>query len=60
MLARKGAHPEALAMLLSAAELDPKLAAGRIREVMVNIFYALGSNHPLANEFRSRLSRLLY
>ena len=47
-------------MLLSAAELDLKLASGRVREVMVNVFYALGSNHPLANEYRSRLSRLLY
>jgi thioredoxin-like negative regulator of GroEL len=47
-------------MLLSAAELDMKLASGRVREVMVKVFYALGSNHPLANEYRSRLSRLLY
>jgi putative thioredoxin len=60
VLARKGAYPEALAMLLSAAEQDAKLAAGAVREAMVKVFYALGSNHPLANDYRSRLSRLLY
>jgi putative thioredoxin len=60
VLARQGKYQEALAMLLSAAELDMKLASGRVREVMVKVFYALGSNHPLANEYRSRLSRLLY
>jgi putative thioredoxin len=60
LLARKGNYPEALAMLLSAGELDYKLAAGRVREVMVKLFYVLGSNHPLANDYRSRLSRLLY
>jgi putative thioredoxin len=60
VLARQGKYPESLQMLLSAAELDMKLAAGRVREVMVKVFYALGTNHPLANDHRSRLSRLLY
>jgi putative thioredoxin len=60
LLAHQGAYAEALAMLLAAAEQDVKLAAGRVREAMVQVFYALGSDHPLANEYRSRLSRLLY
>jgi putative thioredoxin len=60
VLARRGAYPEALAELLAAAERDPKLAAARVREVMVQVFYALGANHPLANEYRAKLSRLLY
>jgi putative thioredoxin len=60
VLARKGTYPEALAMLLAAAERDFKLASGRAREVMVKVFYILGSNHPLANDYRSKLSRLLY
>jgi putative thioredoxin len=60
VLAWQGKYPEALQSLLSAAELDMKLAAGRVREVMVKVFYALGTNHPLANDYRSRLSRLLY
>jgi putative thioredoxin len=60
VLARRGAYPEALEELLAAAERDPKLAAGPVREVMVQVFYALGANHPLANEYRAKLSRLLY
>jgi thioredoxin-like negative regulator of GroEL len=47
-------------LLLSAGERDPKLAATKVREAMVNIFYALGSDHPLANEYRAKLTRLLY
>jgi putative thioredoxin len=60
VLARQSKYPEALQMLLSAAEQDMKLATGRVREVMVQVFYSMGSNHPLANDYRSRLSRLLY
>jgi putative thioredoxin len=60
VLARQGKYQEALDMLLSAAELNMKLATGRAREIMVQVFYALGSSHPLANNYRSRLSRLLY
>jgi putative thioredoxin len=60
VLASRGAFEEALAELYSAAELDFKLASGKAREVMVKAFYAIGSNHPLANEYRSKLSRLLY
>ena len=53
VLARQGNYTEALAMLLSAAERDFKLASGRAREVMVKVFYALGSNHPMANDYRT-------
>jgi putative thioredoxin len=60
VLARKGKYPEALEILLSAGEKDFKLAGGKVREAMVQVFYALGSNHPLANEYRGKLSRLLY
>jgi putative thioredoxin len=59
-LAARREYEPALAMLLSAAEVDFKLATGRVREVMVQVFYALGSNHPLANDYRGRLARLLY
>jgi hypothetical protein len=45
---------------IAAAEIDFKLAMGKAREVMVQVFYALGSNHPLANEYRGKLTRLLY
>jgi putative thioredoxin len=60
VLARKGSFAEALGLLLAAAEKDFKLAGKEVREAMVQVFYALGSSHPLANEYRSRLARLLY
>lgn len=60
VLALKGDYPGALEMLLSAAERDPKLAAGKVREVMVQVFYLLGADHPLANDYRARLTRVLY
>ena len=60
LLARRGDHAAALEMLLSAGERDPKLAADKVREAMVQVFYVLGVNHPLANEYRSKLARLLY
>ncbi|MFQ3651996.1 MAG: tetratricopeptide repeat protein [Gemmataceae bacterium] len=59
-LADAGDYPEALASLLAAAELDFNLANGAAREAMVKVFYCLGTNHPLANDYRNRLARLLY
>jgi putative thioredoxin len=59
-LAMRAKHEEALEMLLSAGELDPALAAGKVREAMVQIFYALGPSHPLSDKYRSKLARLLY
>jgi putative thioredoxin len=59
-LADAGDYPEALALLLAAAELDFKLASGAAREAMVKVFYCLGASHPLANDYRNRLARLLY
>jgi putative thioredoxin len=53
-------YAEGLAMLLSAAELDYKLAPKQVREVMVQVFYAVGASDPLANEYRTKLARLLY
>jgi putative thioredoxin len=60
LLAAEGDYPAALAELLAAAEADPRLAAGPVREAMVQVFHALGDQHPLANDYRARLSRLLY
>ena len=60
VLAAKGSYEEALQWLYGAADLDFKLAQGKAREAMVKVFYAIGPNHPLANEYRSNLSRLLY
>jgi putative thioredoxin len=59
-LAAEGDYSAALADLLAAGEADPQLAAGPVREAMVQVFHALGDHHPLANDYRGRLSRLLY
>ena len=60
LLAQKGKHEEALELLLSAGERDPGLAAGKVREAMVQVFYALGPSHPTSDKYRSKLARLLY
>jgi putative thioredoxin len=60
LLAARGAYEEALQHLLAAAERDFKLAQGEARQTMVQVFYALGSSHPLANEYRAKLAQLLY
>lgn len=60
LLAARGDYEEALAVLLLAGERDYNLANTRVREVMVKIFYALGANHPVANDYRARLATLLY
>jgi len=59
-LAAAGKHQEALQLLLSAAERDKKLAKEKVRELMVKIFFAIGARSPLADEYRSKLARLLY
>ncbi len=60
VLSAQEAYQDGLAMLLSAAELDFRLAPKQVREVMVQVFYAIGASHPLANEYRTKLARLLY
>ncbi len=60
LLAQKGKHEEALEMLLLAGEHDMKLASTKVREAMVQIFFALGQNHPLSDGYRAKLARLLY
>lgn len=60
VLGAAGHYPEALERLLAAAEADPKLAAARIREVMVKIFSLVGVRSALADDYREELSRLLY
>lgn len=59
-LTQKGKHEEALKLLLAAGQKDMKLATTKVREAMVQIFYALGQSHPLSDRYRSELARLLY
>ncbi len=59
-LAAAGDYPAALEQLLAAAERDRKLAAARVRELMVKIFHVVGVRSPLADEYRDKLTRVLY
>jgi putative thioredoxin len=56
----EGKGAEALEMLYSAGEKDAKLAATRVREAMVKVFQIVGNRSPLADDYRSRLTSLLY
>jgi putative thioredoxin len=59
-LAQLGRYPEALATLLSGGESDFKLAGTRVKEAMVNVFLLAGNRTPLADEYRAKLTSLLY
>jgi putative thioredoxin len=58
--AAAGRYSEALPHLLQAAERNPGLATSKIRELMVKIFQIIGVRSPLANEYRDKLTTLLY
>ncbi|GMR22122.1 MAG: thioredoxin [Acidobacteriota bacterium] len=60
LLAAEKRYPEALESLLRAAELDRKLAEGKAKTMMVDIFHVIGVRSGLADDFRTKLSRLLY
>jgi putative thioredoxin len=60
VLAAAGRYPEALAELLAAAERDQQLARGKVREAMVRIFHVVGVRSELSDEYRDKLTRLLY
>jgi putative thioredoxin len=60
VLAAQGKYGEALENLLAAGELDPKLASNKVREAMVKIFHVIGDRSALADEYRQKLSTLLY
>jgi putative thioredoxin len=60
VLAGEGKYPEALALLLKAGEKDRKLASSKVRETMVKIFQIIGVRSDLADEYRDKLSAMLY
>jgi len=60
LLASEKRYAEALESLLRAAELDRKLAKGKAKTMMVDIFHVIGVRSELADDFRTKLSRLLY
>jgi putative thioredoxin len=60
VLAAGERYPEALEILLSAAERDKKLATSKVREVMVKVFQLVGVRSELAGEYRDKLRMVLY
>jgi putative thioredoxin len=60
ILAGSGRYREALDLLLSAAEADRKLAADQVREAMLKIFQVIGIRSEMADQYRDRLTRVLY
>ncbi len=60
VLAAAGHYPEALELLLSAAERDKKLATSKVREVMVKVFQLVGVRSAVAEEYRDKLRMVLY
>ena len=59
-LGRAGRYAEALDSLLAAAEADRKLGAAQVRETMLSIFQVIGVRSEMADQYRDRLSRILY
>jgi putative thioredoxin len=60
LLAAEKRYPEALDALLLAAQSDRKLAEGEAKDLMVDVFHAIGVRSVLADEYRTKLTRLLY
>src|SRR5262249_39171426 len=60
VVAAPGDYAKALDLLLEAGQCDARLAATRVREAMVKIFLIVGVRSPLADEYRNKLSALLY
>jgi putative thioredoxin len=58
--AAAGKYPEALELLLCAAQRDPKIAKSKVRETMVKVFSAVGVRSPLADDYRDKLAAILY
>ncbi len=53
-------HADGLEQLLEAVELDPKFDGEAARKAMVEVFEMLGPEDEVANDFRYRLSLLLF
>jgi putative thioredoxin len=60
VLAGEGKYQEALELLLKSAQRERKLAASKVRETMVKVFHVVGVRSPLADDYRDKLSAVLY
>ena len=47
-------------VLIAAAEDNPALGRGPVRELMVRIFNAIGPRSPEADDYRGRLRNIIY
>jgi putative thioredoxin len=59
-LAAEGRYQEAMDQCLQLIQKDRSGTGEEARRMMVHIFHALGPEHPLADEYRRRLTMLLY
>lgn len=60
VLAAAGKYQEALDQLLAAGQHDKKLAGSKVKEAMVKIFHIIGVRSDLADEYRDKLTKILY
>ena len=60
LLAGAGKHKDALEELLTAGRADKKLAGSKVKEAMVQIFHIVGARSELADDYRDKLTKLLY
>lgn len=60
VLAASARYPDALEQLLAAGQRDHSLAASAVRETMVKIFQLIGVRSALADDYRDKLTALLY
>jgi putative thioredoxin len=60
VLAARGEYVPAMDVLIAAAEDDPALGRGPVRELMVRIFNAIGPRSPEADDYRGRLRNIIY
>jgi len=60
LLAARSRHQEALEALLEAVRRDPGFEDGAARRAMLDLFTALGPEHPLTQEYRAALARTLF
>ena len=60
VLASMKRYEESLEVVLESARTNKELARGPAKELMVDIFHAIGVRSSLADDYRAKLTRVLY